>query len=83
MALIVAREVYGWTATQRKLRHAADLRAVIDAARILTERRFNRISQQIRAANVMEVAHLATTQAVEMNYPSVNARALRSASRSA
>src|SRR5271155_1181825 len=78
--LIVAREIDRWSAMQRQLRHAADLRAIVDTARILTERRFNGVPEKIGAGDVMEVAHFAATQTREIAFRLIGARAFRAVS---
>lgn len=47
MTLIVAAEVHGRAAMQGQFRHAADLRPVIDAARIFTPRAFLGIPEEV------------------------------------
>ena len=66
MALIVASKINRRAALKGQFRNATNLSAVINAAGIFPERSFLSVAQQVRAANVVEVAHLAATQAGEV-----------------
>lgn len=73
MALVISGEIHRRAPLQRKFRHAANLRAVVRPARIFAERCFLSVAQEIRAGDMMEMAHLTTTQAGEIAFRLVRA----------
>lgn len=58
---------------QGKFRHAAHLSAVIHPARILAESGFLSIAQEIRAADMVVMAHFRAAQAREIAFGLISA----------
>jgi len=66
MALIVSAEIDRGAAFQRQFCHAANLRAIVNAAGVFTERAFLSVAEQVGAANVMVMAHLCAAETAEI-----------------
>src|ERR1700679_2321144 len=74
--MIVARETNRRAALQGHFRYAANLRAVVGAPRIFAPRALLSIAKQVRAANVMVMAHFRAAKAREIAFGLVGASAV-------
>ena len=65
MALVIAAKINARLAGERERGDAANLGAIVNAARIFTPGRFLRVAEQVRASDVVIVTDLTATHAAE------------------